>query len=458
MADHNNPQVKHSGGKSLMHLVPGANSWAQEQLQKLSRKPATNTPTPAQLSKGDKYEEKPVPAQPSKGDKYEDKPTPTQPPKRDRYADKPMPPLPLHEDDPPSGAYSLKSKTCIQPAIPKLPSFPIVPKGKPSVPPVPEKNPLRSILAKEKNRAATDPIIPKPLFYDAKAKLRRQFSLSKGKAESSKEISSNASEGTPVPHIHSGQAPEILGVNQKPASTINTPPASASFTPTPHNPIPSHQRPRAATPLQRVQPPRAPTRGTPVPLRETPALAQSTPVPTKRYLFENPHLVLTETSNMHQNITDPVQQDETHQRETVTNRYLLENPHLALTETSNTRQNITDPVVQDESQQRNTVQGVQFSTDSLHPIRIGMRTNVGEVGLVEGAGMPRVESLRGVIENAPPSAGSNHSADPYENTSQPSTEQAQGMNGPVQSASYSPSDYGGVWENNPAVVSIYRNQ
>lgn len=113
------------------------------------------------------------------------------------------------------------------------------------------------------------------------------------------------------------------------------------------------------------------------------------------------------------------------------------------------------PIHFDEEKKAKDITPTTPVSDFLHPPRIGNHMNIGEVGIIDHAGMHRVESFRGVIENVPISKGSSGQiyADSAAYSSQPSTSQGQDTGGLLPPNVYSPSNYGGVWENDPAVVS-----
>lgn len=78
----------------------------------------------------------------------------------------------------------------------------------------------------------------------------------------------------------------------------------------------------------------------------------------------------------------------------------------------------------------------------LGPPKIASYGKVGDTGVLHGQGIVRVESVQGIIEHA---SGQTTPMSPT--SSQHNVEL-------LQPVSYSPNDYGGVWENDPAVVSV----
>ncbi len=320
--------------------------------------------------------------------------TNAKPTNRDKYEHKPMPPPPQSEEDRFGDHYFLQPKAYVRPASPLASS---------TTPNMPN----------QKNRAVTDPVAPKPLFADREVsvrQLRKKYSQSKGKDQPSKEPSFEDSQASSKIPMTSEKAAQILGVNpvagiSRNAHPTSTPNESASDFFRSSN---GESVERRVTPAQQIQ-------SSPVPRR-------STPVPTRRYLKENdlPALPSTEASSGPQQYSDEQEQDEVHASK--------------------------------------KAQKQEINKALLHPARIGTNTNIGEVGLVEGSGMHRVESFRGVIEDVPTSSGSNGQVytESYASSSQPSTGRGQDAERVGPSYSYAPGNYGGVWENDPAVVSIFR--
>lgn len=99
--------------------------------------------------------------------------------------------------------------------------------------------------------------------------------------------------------------------------------------------------------------------------------------------------------------------------------------------------------------------GIIQGDGKLNPTRKGTYGTVGEVEFVEGKPEHRVASIAGVIETAEPCEGENLSEPPSAHTSSSSADTYRGQNLTylLQPTTYSPSNYGGVWENDPQVVS-----
>lgn len=360
MADSNTPRVKLPDAILRKPVVPGLNSWAQQQQQEQQRSIAIQ----------------------QAGD--------THATNRDRYEHKPMPTPPPSEDSASQGSYLLQPKAYIQPAIPLF-------------------NPPPSSHS-QKNRAVTDPVAPKPLFAGRNmsvSQLRKKYSQSKGKGDPSKEGSVNDGEASPIAQIASEKAFQVLGLHPVPDNSRNTPPSSAPVAHTADSFGNSHQISEglAVTPARQVQ-------SSPVPTR-------STPVPTRRYLRENglrgPAAAESSRTPQHQSADSQrlPDQTETGGEPIPANKFLL-------------------------------------------PPRIGTHINKGEVGLVEGSGMHRIDSFRGIIEDGTISNGSNGQAsvESHADAFQPGTAPSQHTDGVLPPNIYSPSEYSGVWENDPAVVSF----
>jgi len=92
----------------------------------------------------------------------------------------------------------------------------------------------------------------------------------------------------------------------------------------------------------------------------------------------------------------------------------------------------------------------------LNPTRTGTYGTIGEVEYVEGKAAHRVASYSGVIENASSPAESEFQRQPRSANINPSPNTVRGQNLThlLHPDVYSPSGYGGVWENDPHVVSL----
>lgn len=273
-------------------------------------------------------------------------------------------------------------------------------------PAVPLVGPLPATRTPQK-RAVTEPVVPKPLFGSRKisvTELRRKYSNSKPKAIAPEAPDEATRQSTPKSLACAEEvAPPVQGLGTQSVEGV-----VRVTTPVP-------------VPSKSTSIPFLTTYDTP--LQETSEHArslQSTPLPTRRYLRENgiPTPKLAETFDLAK-----------HQaREHVQNEGLR-------------------PVESKEPAR---------PAAALYPSRVGTHANTGEVARVEANGLHRVESCVGLIENAGPSDsnGNNTCTNSSEGPSQPSTAQYSSNGDPLPSIMYTPSDYGGVWENDPAVVSI----
>ena len=300
---------------------------------------------------------------------------------RDRYEHKPMPPPPKQS---PSPNARPQPKTYIQPAIPLV-------------------SPIQNSQA-PKNRAVTDPIAPKPLFGGSRkvsvTQLRKKYSNSKPKANATTNGSDAVHEPATGNRPSSEKATRVIDLQPGEETKRNTSPASVPVNNV-HDPFrTSYDAPRARA-------------------AEPASQAQSTPVPTRRYLKENG----------------------------------LPTPTLADPSDGATRQ--ADVSAQDRYQKAIESEEHMRVKGTLHPPKTGTCARVGEVGLVEGHGMHRVESIAGIIEDA--ASGNSNGNHAYTTSSEvatySSTAQYSDAGELLVPAVYTPSNYGGVWENDPAVVS-----
>ena len=267
-------------------------------------------------------------------------------------------------------------------------------------PAIPLVNPAPKLQGQQK-RAVTDPVAPKPLFAGRKlsvSQLRKKYSFSKAKDDSSEVEPMPTDQSSLTVRLSSEKAAEALGLYPPSENKPDTPPPSA-----PSVSAPSLFRPSSDSSERAASP-----------------LLQAQSVPTRRYLKENdlPTPTITET---------PV----------ASNRKANEDSQ---------NQN-KDTIKPDD---RILLHG------TLHPPRLGRYGNVGEVGLVEANGMQRVESFSGVIENAESYPGNNGK---FYSGSMGALSHSNMTQGPntgdfLPPVMYSPSNYGGVWENDPAVVSV----
>ena len=270
-------------------------------------------------------------------------------------------------------------------------------------PAVPLVSPLPAIKTPQK-RAVTEPVVPKPLFGSRKisvTELRRKYSNPKPKAIATEAPEEVTRQSTPKPPACGEVGPPVQGLGTQSVEDV-----VRVTTPVPAKSTSNHFLPTydasSQEQLEHARPP------------------QLTPLPTRRFLRENgiPTPKLAETFDLAK------QQAREHvQKEGM--RLVDSKEHIPAAAT-------------------------------LYPSRIGTYANTGEVGRVEANGLHRVESCVGVIENAGSgeSDGNATGTNSSEGPSQPSTAQDSSTGGLLPSVPYTPSDYGGVWENDPAVVSI----
>ncbi|KAL8823458.1 MAG: hypothetical protein Q9191_005837 [Dirinaria sp. TL-2023a] len=105
----------------------------------------------------------------------------------------------------------------------------------------------------------------------------------------------------------------------------------------------------------------------------------------------------------------------------------------------------------------NDLDGIIMGDGKLNPTRKGTYGTVGEVQYVEGKAVHRVASSAGIIENAEylsESDDRSEQSSAHAASSSADTGHPQGRTDFLQPRFYSPNNYGGVWENDPQVVSI----
>ena len=248
-----------------------------------------------------------------------------------------------------------------------------------------------------KNRSVTDPVASKNLFGTNKVsigELRRKFSGTKNTANLSS-VEEIPKSGPQDPRQQAAELPTGSAI------------ASGSYEK-------QHENPPASAP---------PSTNAPDPFRSSGTqgrLHQSSPAPTRRYLKEN-------------NLPDPP--------------LIRTSPNLsAYAHLESTTSDIKNH------------DGMIFGDGKLNPTRNGTYGTVGEVEYVEGQAAHRVASFVGVIEDVASSVGSEHQKQPQLAGIHSSPDSAQGQNIThlLQPNIYSPSEYGGVWENDPHVVGSYR--
>ncbi|KAL8731460.1 MAG: hypothetical protein Q9166_003435 [cf. Caloplaca sp. 2 TL-2023] len=296
---------------------------------------------------------------------------------RDKCENKPMPPTP--EPSPSPAAKPLttakKNKPYIQPATPLMPPD--------------------HINRDMKNRAVTDPVIPKPLFTSKTStvnQLRKKYSQTRNKSKSMKDEDNTADRPTSPPPVVSQKASQILGVF--PTHTKHgIPPASAP----PSTRAPDHFRTSAESTKGRNASPNR--------------QVQSTPVLTRRYLQEN-HL-----------------------------------PAVAVIRTS-------QDSCSDEKRQPQSTEGMIIGNGSLNPTRLGTYGRTGEIGYVGQNEMHRVLSFSGIIENPDPPLGKSEENIEHDTTRDDwnqNTLRPQYSGEILHPMDYSPNGNAGVWENDPNV-------
>ena len=267
-------------------------------------------------------------------------------------------------------------------------------------PAIPLVNPKPKLQSQQK-RAVTDPVAPKPLFTGRKlsvAKLRKKYSFSKETNDVPEPETMPTDQSSSVIRFSSEKAAEVLGLYPPLGNKPDIPPDPAPSAPVldPFRPA-SDSVERAPTPTAQVQ---------------------SMPAPTRRYLQENELLTPT----------------------------IIEAPVASKWHVNQ------DP--QNQNSDPKKAEAGNFTPGMLQPPKLGRYGIVGEVGLVEANGMHRVESFSGVIENAESSPDQNGQMYSGSTGALSQSSMTPGLNSgdPLPPLAYSPSNYGGVWENDPAVV------
>lgn len=302
------------------------------------------------------------------------------PTNRIKYDDKPMPPLPDPSPVRPTRGRS-DHRFYIHPATPY------------------RKTPVN--LSHVKDRAATDPVIPKPLFA-SKEKVKTQPREETVEPNYHQEVHNDVDSfqkrpSVPPSTVVPSKASAVLGfypvLSKK---VINEIPSSAPPSTTP----PDHYRSSEETSSCSPSPPRQ---------------VQSTPVPTRPYVRGN--AILT--------------------------------PTLTHSSRASSRQ------IGDTESDGGPVQGIITGDGLLSPTRTGGYGKLGGATYVDQIDMQRVDSQVGIIETvhspAPTekSSCSHHHNDDYNiNFPQPSHETMR----------YTQGNYAGVWENDPHVVRIHMRE
>ncbi|KAL9639644.1 MAG: hypothetical protein Q9164_000800 [Protoblastenia rupestris] len=251
-----------------------------------------------------------------------------------------------------------------------------------------------------KGRAVTDPLAPKALFTGRKPSVN-QFRNVSGQ---SKHGSDDEKQPSPSEQYPTGKAAQVLGVT--PVLTGPKRSTAPSCSPT-ESSNEAENKPSSGSSSDRS-------------LGDTPQV-NSSPLPARRHLRSE-----SDDNGVADASTTP--DAKTHR------------------ELEQSQQDFTTPVQNHHKQ-----------IDShLAPPKIANYRSVGEVGVIQSKGMHRVESFQGVIESA---------LSPEEQTyaevndkAIPKSAALSRQNGQfLQPVSYSPNNYRGVWENDPAVVSFKKS-
>ncbi|KAI4169836.1 MAG: hypothetical protein LQ343_005385 [Gyalolechia ehrenbergii] len=305
---------------------------------------------------------------------------------RDKYENKPMPPTPEASPSPAEQPLTArKNHGYIQPAIP-----------------LNSPGPAGSSV---KNRAATDPVMPKPLFASTTTtvnQLRKKYSQSKHKQKSKEDEENTTHQPPSPPLVITKKASQILGVYPVKDNNRGTPPVSAppsTSTPDPFRTSTESARGQQVSPSRQVQ---------------------STPVPTRRYLQENNLQAFTGTRASQESKELPNEPSNE-----------MKQPHLR-----------------------------EGSDGFLNPTRLGIYGRKGEVEYVGQSEMQRVPSFVGVIEHpdSPREGGDTVGPDPARIDWIEHTLQPQYSGEILHPMIYSPNNYAGVWENDPNVVNLAMDQ
>ena len=300
---------------------------------------------------------------------------------RDKYENKPMPPTP--ETSPSPGEKPLtakKNRPYIRPATPLIVS-----------------DPMNSNI---KNRAVTDPVVPKPLFTNKPTtinQIRKKYSQTGGKSKAKKDEDIVDRPTSPA-LVVSQKASQILGVlptkdNDREVGPTSAPPTMS--TPDLFRTSAESTGVRDASPSRQVQ---------------------STPVLTRRYLQENhmPTSVSTRTSK---------ESKETACASSINRNHLQPNEVMVI------------------------------GNASLNPSRLGTFGRTGDVGYVGQNEMHRVLSFTGVIEGPDPPRRMEDQVETNSNHENVNSLRPQYSEEILHPMVYSPNSYAGIWENDPNVVS-----
>lgn len=250
-----------------------------------------------------------------------------------------------------------------------------------------------------KNRAVTDPVAPKHFFTSTNNpvhQLRKKYSHSRNNHKSKENEENVTHRPTSPPAVITHKASQILGVYPVKDNNCEKPPASAppsTHTPDPFRTSTESKSGRHVSPNRQVQ---------------------STPVPTRRYLQEN---------NM---------------------------PALAGARSSQESKEAQDIVTVEKERSL-----PEDNDGSLNPARLGTCGRKGDVEYVNQNEMQRVPSFAGIIEHpeSPKEAESRTEPDGLRIDWNGNTLRPQYSKEILQPMAYTPSNYAGVWENDPNVVS-----
>lgn len=286
-----------------------------------------------------------------------------------------------------------KYETKPMPQLPREPSRNNVSQPKTYIQPA---VPLFNPATIHKTRAVTDPVTPKPLFTSRKAsvtQLRKMFSSTKDDA-----TIEDTKPPPPIPQV-SEKAAQILGMSAVPEDKkrSTTPIPTANKNPVLYEEFSDD-------------------------LKKQESQVQSTPVLSRRHLREN-------------------------------------NLQTSATATPFTPNQDAKIGAHGEDLKPRKLGGSALRDGNLQPPKFEAYGELGEVRIVQEEGMHQVESCCGVIENATgnaPSSGASESQPnryPAADSSKGIIAQAQDRDEVLQPSIYSPSNYEGVWENDPAVVS-----
>ena len=256
-----------------------------------------------------------------------------------------------------------------------------------------------------KNRAVTDPVTPKVPFMSRNNsinKLRKKFSNQKLGEEETAIIDENA---PPLPLLP-GQTVQVKGVWTTERSDHTTPPASAppsTHTPDPFRSSSDNQFARSGSPVRLHQ--------------STPATSRPLGQPTRRYLREMG----------------------------------LPSPPILRSSLAGSSLKSEEAKSDSQAQQQGHAEGMILGHGSLAPTTSGSYGRVGEVEIVDGNVVSRAVSYMGIIEDG---EGSATLVNPPDSARLPdSAATLRPANGPFENM-YSPSNYSGVWENDPHVVCL----